>query len=274
MDLNVYLRGGGTRLAAYLGALRRIEEQGGQAATWAGVSAGGLLAAVLASGYTHDRAIDLMMSTDFRQFRDWRPTAMFRRYGLYAGKKLEKWLHEVTEDRCFKDLDVPVAIMALDIETAKPYIFSNQSTPETTLATAVRCSVSIPGIFALRRLNGRALVDGGLAHVDEAELFADNTPPCVTIRLVRQCPRRPAPEKFGFVTYVRRLAEMLFDAVDNVRVPGDHWQQSLIIKTGAFAAFDFELSTEDKQALYRMGYEQCGKYLDLNALAPERARGE
>lgn len=274
MDVNVYLRGGGTRLAAYLGALRQIEEQGGHVAAWAGASAGGLLAAVLASGYEHDRAIDLMMSTDFRQFRDFRPIGALSRYGLYAGKKLEKWLHRVTEARRFKDLDTHLAIMALDIETGQPQIFSNTNTPDALLATAIRCSVSIPGVFAVRRLNGRVFIDGGLAKAQEAQLFPNNSLPCVTIRLVRSESRRAAPGKFGFAAYVHRLAELLFDAVDNTRVPGSDWKRTLIVQTGAHAAFDFNLSTDQKHELYTMGYEQCRQYLDLKAVATEPARGD
>ena len=97
MEFNLYLSGGGTRLAAYLGALREIEERGGRVAQWAGSSAGGLLAAVLASGYSHEQALSLLMRTDFRQFLDFRPTGVLRRYGIYAGKRLEKWLQSPCE---------------------------------------------------------------------------------------------------------------------------------------------------------------------------------
>ena len=273
MELNVYLRGGGTRLASYLGALRQIEEQGGRVRGWAGVSAGSLVAAFFAAGHTHQDAVDLLMDTDFRQFRDFRPTATFRRYGLYAGEKLEQWLTQITEGRRFQDLEVPLAIIAYDIESNQPVVFSDRNTPDALLATAIRCSATVPGLFALHRVNDQPLIDGGLAQVDEQVLFPWGRHPCVTIRLVRKRPRRSDEQKFGFGTYVRRLAELLFDAVDNVRVPSDRWRQTLIIQTGAYAAFDFNLTGEDKQALYQMGYEQCREYLDLNALAAETTDG-
>lgn len=266
MDLNVYLRGGGTRLPAYLGALRQIEEQGGQVRAWAGVSGGGLLAAVLASGYDHEQAVELMMNTDVRQFSDLRPWAWFRHFGIYAGRKLEKWLKQVTEARRFKDLDVPLAIMAMDINTHKPFIFSNQNTPDVLLATAIRCSVGVPGLFAIRRLHGRPLIDGGLVHAQDRDLFPPNDRPTVTMRIVRDQPRRLDEGRFGLGTYIRRLAELLFDAVDNARVRGDEWKKSLIIQTGHYAAFDFKLTNADKQTLYQMGYDQCRQHLDLKAI--------
>ena len=267
MDINVYLRGGGTRLAAYIGALQGIEEQGGRVVAWSGVSAGGLLASVLASGYSYSQALDLALKTDFRQFLDFRPSGVLRRYGIYAGKKLEKWLNEVTEGRRFGDLTVPLSVAALDIQTGEPYVFSTEKTPDALLATAIRCSVSIPGIFAVNKLNGQVLIDGGLADVAESEMFPDTMRPCVTIRLVHAKSQRNEDEKFGLGTYVRRLAELLFDAVDNARVSADRWKQTLLIQTGKYAAFDFEMSADDKMALYHAGYEQCGKFLDLDAIA-------
>ena len=66
MELNVYLRGGGTRLPAYLGALRQIEEQGGHVRAWAGVSGGGLLAAVLATMLISAGVISHLMNVENR----------------------------------------------------------------------------------------------------------------------------------------------------------------------------------------------------------------
>ena len=270
MDLNMYLRGGGTRFPAYIGALRRIEEQGGRVVAWSGVSAGGLLAAVLACGYSYSRAMDLAIATDLRQFLDFRPTGVLRRYGIYSGDRLEKWLGEVTEGRCFADLDVPLSITAMDIEAGEPYFFTAARTPDVSLAKAIRCSVSIPGLFAVNKLNGHVLIDGGLAEADESELFPDAGRPCVTMRLVRDRAPQREDRKFGLGIYIRRLAELLFDAVDNARVPAESWKQTLLIKTGEYAAFDFELTAEDKQAMHDMGYQQCGEYLDLNAIGSGR----
>jgi hypothetical protein len=105
--MNVFLVGGGTRLAAHLGALKAIEEQRGPVGAWAGASAGSLIAAVRAAGFSHGMAVDLMLETHYRQFFDVRPLEIFRGYGLCSGKRLEKWLNVVLRGIRFKDLPQP-----------------------------------------------------------------------------------------------------------------------------------------------------------------------
>lgn len=85
MQTDVFLQGGGTRLAAHLGALRAIDECGGRIAAWSGASAGSLVAAVMASGFMPAMAFDLMLETDYRQFLDMRPMSLFRGFGLCSG---------------------------------------------------------------------------------------------------------------------------------------------------------------------------------------------
>ena len=269
MDLNVFLCGGGTRLAAYLGALRDIEERGGRVTHWAGSSAGALLAAVLACGYSHQQALNLLMKTDFRQFLDFRPAGVLRRYGIYAGKRLENWLNTALEQRQFKDLRKPLSVIALDIEAARPFVFSKELTPDAHLATAVRCSVGIPGVFAIRRYTGRTLVDGALAQIEESNLFPDlSSRPLVTIRLVRDRPARTARSgRFGLAAYVTQVASIMLDAIDQARVAAAQWKNTLLIDTGPYSSINFELSRDDKQTLYRMGYDQSRKYLDLQAIS-------
>ncbi len=279
MDLNIYLSGGGTRLAAHLGALRDIEERGGRIAHWAGSSAGALLAAVLASGYSHQQALDLLMGTDFRQFLDFRPSGVLRRYGIYSGKRLEKWIGTALQHRCFADLDTPLSVVALDIESGRPFVFSKELTPQIPLAAAVRCSVSIPGVFAIRRLEGRTLIDGALAHIDEPDLFPDTTRPLVTIRLVRDrfAQKTNTMSRFGLATYIMQVASLLLDSVDRARVASGQWNNTLLIDTGSYSSIDFELTVDDRQKLYHMGYDQSRRFLDLEAVTgptPPQARGE
>lgn len=270
MDLNIFLSGGGTRLAAHLGAIQDIEQRGGRAVHWAGSSAGALMAAVLASGYDHQQAIKLLMGTDFRQFLDFRPTGVLRRYGLYAGKRLEKWLDTALEHRRFADLNTPLSVVALDIESGKPFIFSKKTTPNAPLSLAVRCSVSIPGIFAIRRHDGRILIDGALTNIDPPQLFQGRPHPCVTIRLVREPGNQwSKASRFGLANYITQVASLLLDAVDRTRVVQTQWKNTLLIDTAHYSSINFEMSTEDKHALYRMGQEQARQYLDLEAIASE-----
>ncbi len=265
MELNVCMLGGGTRLAAHLGSLKGIDEHGGRIRGWAGASAGSLVASVLASGFSHDAAVDLMRDTDYRQFLDFRPLGIVRGYGLCAGRRFEQWLDNFLEGRRFCDLQHPLSVVCTDIQTGEPFIFSNQTTPEIKVATSVRCSIGIPGIFAVRRMQGAILIDGSLAAIDDELLFPDSPHETVTIRLVRnQVARLARSKQFGLKTYVQRVAGMLLDAADEPSISGDQWRRTLLVRTGAHSSVNFDLSVQERAELYAMGYEQSRNFLDLS----------
>ncbi len=268
---NVFLLGGGTRLAAHLGALRAIEEHAGAIRGWAGASAGSLISAVRAAGYSHERAVDLMLETNYRQFFDVRPLELLRGYGLCSGKRLEKWLNVVLKGARFKDLDVPLSIVCTNIETGAPQVLSRTNTPDLNVASAVRCSVGIPGLFAVKRLNGAVLVDGGLTPVDERLLFPEDAGRVLTVRMLRDRHSRPMRNGFGWASYVQRIASLLLDAGDDPRFAPAPSQDVLTIRTGQHSAVDFDLSANDKRELLKSGYEQCLAHLRSSHAAAKPA---
>ena len=80
------------------------------------------------------------------------------RSGLIHGGKLmdliESYMGSGTK---FSDLKIPFVCVAADILTGEEIMLDEGSVPE-----AVRASISIPGIFAVVKINGRYLVDGGV----------------------------------------------------------------------------------------------------------------
>jgi len=272
MSFNVFLLGGGTRLAAHLGALEAIEHSVGKIDRWAGASAGSLVAAVRASGHSHDEAVELMLSTNYRQFFDLRPLELIRGYGLCSGRKLEKWVHVVLKGARFRDLNVPLSIVATDVVSGEPFIFSNENTPEACVAEAVRCSVGIPGLFTIKRVNDVVLVDGGLTPIDEAKLFPhDPGAHTLTIRLVRDKVTKAMQVggMFGWGAYAQRIASLLLDAGDDPRFFPSHSERILAIKTGPHSAVDFDLTIEEKHDLYDRGFRQCREMLERQRLVTQ-----
>ncbi len=265
MDVNVCLLGGGTRLASHLGALKGIEDHGGRVRALAGASAGSLVAAVLAGGFTHEMAVDLMRDTNYRQFLDIRPLGLIRGFGLCSGRKFEQWLDGILKSQRFEDLQTPLSVICTNIQAGEPFVFSRETTPEVKVATAVRCSIGIPGIFAVRRLKGAVLIDGSLAAIEDHLVFPDSPHETVTIRLVRDnSGKLPASRRFGLSTYVLRVAGMLLDSADEPSMSGEKWRKTLLVRTGLHSSVDFDLPTEARDELYAMGYEQCLDYLDLS----------
>lgn len=273
MNLNVLLLSGGTRVAVHVGALRAIEESGAHVAAWAGVSAGSLVAAVRACGYTQQEAYELMLHTDYRRFRDARPWSLLRGFGLFAGDAFESWLDDVLEGRTFADLAAPLTVVACDVAAGRPAVFSREKTPDVKIATAVRCSISIPGVFAARRVAGRVLVDGCLARVEPQLLFSDITRPSAIVRMMSdRTAALPDEGRLNLSGYVRRIAELVADSVGGAP-PTEEWDHDLCVDVARSRGIDFSLGCDEKRQLHDLAYEQCRRLL-MQAAPQRRIRPE
>jgi len=81
------------------------------------------------------------------------------RMGFISGKKIEHFLRLLTKGKSFEDLALPLAVVATDIENGEKVVIR-----EGPIHTAVRASISIPGIFTPVRYGNRLLVDGAVAE--------------------------------------------------------------------------------------------------------------
>lgn len=262
MDCNLYLHGGGTRLPAHVGALTCLEDHGVHVASWAGTSAGSLVAAVVcAGGYSMPRAYDLMLETDYKQFLDIRPFRMFRNLGLCSGKRFEKWLDNILGGARFRSLDAPLSIVAADVCTGRAHIFSHDNTPEAKIATAVRCSIGIPGIFGVRKTAEGTFVDGSLAKVEPRQLFPDDHDPSILIRLKSNLDDDlPYRKKFRPISYMRRVVEMMFRCAEDLCSP-EQFTHDLELRVSSSAAFTFGITPDQKHKLFDEAYRHTHDYL-------------
>jgi len=79
--------------------------------------------------------------------------------GLIKGKKLEKLLNNWLNNADFKNLKIPLNIVAADLVKAEQVIIKSGS-----LAAAARASMAIPGFFKPIIQEDKVLVDGGLIN--------------------------------------------------------------------------------------------------------------
>src|SRR5229473_727218 len=183
------LSGGGARGMAHIGVLKVLEDLKIPIDCIAGTSMGAIVGGLYASGMT---AIDIdatMRSLDWQEaFRDAPPRRdlAFRRKqddrnflvrlplglkhakillpkGFIQGQKLQETLRQLTlpfsNSTDFDLLPTPFRAVATDLETGNAVVMDKGD-----LAIAMRASMSAPGVFAPVELNGRLLVDGGLAE--------------------------------------------------------------------------------------------------------------
>lgn len=188
------LSGGGVRGLAHIGVLKVLVENKIPIDLVSGTSAGAIIAAMYACGYTPVQMqgiaekldvtdlIDLNVTIGdlFKHGMKWLFSGRFRFWsvlptGLVKGDKIERYLAGLLHNRTLHDTVIPLAITAVDIVSGDTVFFvspqaANRSIlnaryyTNALLTEAVRASISIPGIFFPKKIRGMLLVDGAVKN--------------------------------------------------------------------------------------------------------------
>src|SRR5690606_24063595 len=187
--VGLVLSGGGARGAAHVGVLKVLDEMRVPVDAIAGTSMGAVVGGLYASGMSAVEIERLIQSLNWQDaFRDRPPREElgFRRKqddrnflvryalgvteegfrlppGLIQGQKLEQLLRNATLPVAtvndFDELPIPFRAIATDLETGEAVLMQSGD-----LVSAMRASMSAPGVFAPVQRDGRLLVDGGLVE--------------------------------------------------------------------------------------------------------------
>jgi NTE family protein len=171
MKITLALSGGGVKGFAHIGALRVLEREGYQIKGVSGTSAGGLMGALYASGYSPD---DLES-----RLRGINQGSLFTRDpgdgpALLGFRGAAAILSDLLGERTFEDTRIPLAITAADMTTGLPVTIKSGRLIDAVLATS-----AVPGVFPAHRMDGHLLVDGGITNpipVAEARALYPSAP--------------------------------------------------------------------------------------------------
>jgi len=185
--IGLVLGGGGARGAAHIGVLEVLEELRIPVDCIAGTSMGALIAGAYATGLTPAMMRKEMaeadwdnMFSDIPDFSDanYRYKETLRRFipgselgvssdgvrfppGVVDGVKIKLFFNKLVganrSERLIEKLPLPVSMIATDIGNGERVVMR-----EGSLTTAMRASMSVPGLLAPAMRDGRKLVDGGL----------------------------------------------------------------------------------------------------------------
>ena len=187
--IGLVLSGGGARGFAHIGVLKVLEQNNVPIDYIVGTSMGSIVGGVYALGLTPEDIETGVTGIDWdKVFDDFakRSQKRFRRKlddydffgikrigitadglkippGIIEGQQIELALDRLAypgfgiED--FDKLSIPYRAIATDIETGKPFVIKNGN-----IARAMRASMSIPGALPAITIDGKLLVDGGIAN--------------------------------------------------------------------------------------------------------------
>ncbi len=147
------LGGGAVRGFAHIGVIKTLEAHGIVPEIVVGTSAGSVVGALYAGGYSGFELQKIAFQLEEGSVRDF---ALPDR-GFIKGELLQNYINKAVQNRPIERLNKIFAALATDLQSGEQALFRRGNT-----GMAVRASSSIPGVFQPVSINGREYVDGGL----------------------------------------------------------------------------------------------------------------
>ena len=193
------LGGGGARGGAHLGVIRQLEALNIPVDMVIGTSIGAFIGGLYASGKTPEQITEILTELDWgagfhdRVFRDEMPIRRKQQYdefpiranlglsteglklpsGLFLGQAMAELVADAygvqPDFGHFDQMNIPFRAIATDLSNRDVVVLEHGS-----LVAAVQASMSIPSVVRPVKLNGKLLVDGGVANnlpIDVAKLL-------------------------------------------------------------------------------------------------------
>lgn len=155
MRIGLVLSGGGARGIAHLGVIKALQEMGISFDQIAGTSAGAIVGALIAQGYTPDESLKIIESSSF--MRHLRPA--WNRMGLLRIDTASELYKKYIPHDSFEGLQIPLHVVAVDLNAGEQVVFEKGE-----LIRPVLASCCLPGIFEPLLINKRQFVDGGVLN--------------------------------------------------------------------------------------------------------------
>lgn len=157
--LGIALGGGAARGMAHIGVFKVMEREGIRFDLVAGNSAGSIVGAMYAAGYSWKEMYDF--AAQIRPFDILRKRV---RLSIHSGQ-IEEIMKRALGDTTFEDLSIPFTVIAVDVRTGELIRLNHGP-----VARAVRGSCSVPGVFTPTPWEDMMLIDGGTLNSVPADI--------------------------------------------------------------------------------------------------------
>jgi NTE family protein len=161
IETGVSLGGGCLRGVAHIGALKEILKQNIPITHVAGTSAGAVVGGLYACGIQPEQMVSALESLSIRKHLDFG----LNRKGWLKGDRIYNTLLQLTEGKYFSDLEIPLAVACVDLNSRQLTIIQ-----EGEVAKALRASIAIPGVFLPVEMGQKLLVDGYILNNNPADV--------------------------------------------------------------------------------------------------------
>jgi NTE family protein len=163
--IGLALGSGAARGLAHIGVLETLKKYEIPIDMISGSSAGALIGSMFCCDLDFKYVKILCKKLNQRDYMD----IGVPRTGLIRGNKIQEILKLVTKDCDFKDLIIPLQVVATDLKNKKLKVLN-----EGKVYEAVRASISIPGVFMPYFKDDMTLVDGAVLERVPAKILKES----------------------------------------------------------------------------------------------------
>ena len=266
------LGGGGMKGLAHVGVLEALLERGLKPAHIIGCSVGSLVGAAWASGKSipelKDIAINLKRKDVFQiahadmAFKRMRSPALFRR------EPLALLIARLVGDVTFPDLDVPVIMNTVDINSGMQVLWGLPGLDDIPVADAVFASCALPGYLPPHEIRGRFYVDG--ATMDNLPMTTGRAVDCELIfaaDVSASSTLRGDTQEEGFAAVFGRATEIAMQSLLEMRMR--HWTTPPVYYVHPRVEHVSMFSFDNLREVVEEGYRATSEALDRPASWPQ-----
>lgn len=245
--LGLALGGGGARGFAHLGVFDVLQEKGLTPDIIAGTSAGALAGAFFADGFTSKEILEFFKGIKFGELA----TTSLPRNGFFKMDGMSSFLNRHLRSKTFEELQIPLRIVASDIETGESVIYDKGE-----LIPPILASCAFPIVFEPIKFDNKYLVDGGLFVNFPVSAIRTDCEKVIGANISPLCPMK-FNRSFKYIVE-RSLHYLMVSNASADREACDYLIESLDL--GKYTLFELSKSEQ----IYKLGYNVAKAYFEEN----------
>lgn len=274
----IVLTGGSLRTLGYLGAFEVLQSKNLliHLKEIIGVSAGAFFGYCYMLGYDLKELKQAALELDFSILTNIHPEGAFNyfeEFGLDNGENLKRFMQSFlriknisptltfAEWAALHPTGIQLRLFATDLNKIEPKEFSLAKTPTVQIVDALRASMSLPFFFqpVADPETGHLLADGGvLANFPLNLLSEPEKKDSLGISFeYTTCTTEEIPD---FFSYMNQIYNSLTIPKTH-KTQKDHREQCIIIRSGEYYAFNFDITKEIKEKLIQDGRDAAALYI-------------
>jgi len=246
-NTGIALSGGGIKGLCHAGVLKALDEFKVKADIISGVSAGAIVGALYADGFSPTEISKLFEDISFRHMTN----IHYPNGGIFRIDAFEEFLKRTLRAKNIEDLKIPLKIVATDLDKGHSVIFEKGN-----LVEAIIASCSIPILFVPKNINGVNYVDGGVLKNFPVSVIREE---CETVIGVNVSPLVVNEYKMNLINVATRTYQFMFKS----NTFADKEMCDVLIEPvdmGNFDTFDIEKGHEIFEIGYKSAKEVWEKY--------------